>query len=603
MKMTLSATIGLKALTITAHAGCRLGAAFHAIRLRGNPAGPRAAGAPWIGAKAVLAAASLLAGAGYGPLLEAAPAQLLSARDPSAPLSAGGNDESVAAVLSPDGRFVVFLSAANDLVPGDNNQPGFDVFLRDRASNTVVLVSASCSGAGGGNGSSIFGQVSSNGQFVVFQSDASDLVPGDTNNCSDIFVRDLAAGTTRLVSVAVDGGSANGASFEPVMTPDGRYVAFISSARNLVAGDTNGIADVFVRDLESNTTFLVSIGAVRPSGATTVSMGMPAITPDGRYVAFFSSAQGLASGIPPVPNGEVYLRDQVTGQTTWASTNAAAILLTNLGQTSIVSYHPVPSADGRYIAFKSGSVAATGAVAILRYDCASGTTAIVSTNGFPALLDQDDPFGPEMTPEGRYVAFVRSEDSSGLGYSSVRVWDAQTGQTALASDNGGEVSSNTFSRSPLISPDGRFVTFLSNATNLVANPVTSGFHIYLRDLQLGAMRLVDVDLNGAGSTDEELTSLSLSADGRFVVFSSPDGNLVNQDNNRFTDVFVRDTVGSATELISKRDPAIVPRSAGTVVTYLKCPSAQMAALWLFPAKPTTWCQTTRIMCRMSIFMI
>ena len=116
-----------------------------------------------------------------------------------------------------------------------------------------MLVSGNLSGTGGGNGNSMLGQVSTNGQFVVFQSDASNLVPNDTNGVTDIFVRDLVAGTTTLVSVSTNGGPANGASTDPVMTPDGRYVAFISSASNLVPGDTNGIPDVFVRDLVAGT--------------------------------------------------------------------------------------------------------------------------------------------------------------------------------------------------------------------------------------------------------------------------------------------------------------------------------------------------------------
>ena len=197
----------------------------------------------------------------FVPLANAVPVQLLSARNPSVPLPAGGDDNSAAPSLSPDGRFVVFTSAANDLVPGGNSFYSLNVFLRDRTSNTTVLVSGNLSGTGGGNGNSMLGQVSTNGQFVVFQSDASNLVPNDTNGVTDIFVRDLVAGTTTLVSVSTNGGPANGASTDPVMTPDGRYVAFISSASNLVPGDTNGIPDVFVRDLVAGTNCLVSVGA------------------------------------------------------------------------------------------------------------------------------------------------------------------------------------------------------------------------------------------------------------------------------------------------------------------------------------------------------
>ena len=220
--------------------------------------------------------------------------QLLSARNPSAAIPAGGNGDSVAPRLSSDGRFVVFSSSASDLVTNANGQFYLNVFLRDRSNDTTVLVSPSCSGSGGGNGDSIAGQVSADSRYVVFQSDASDLVPGDTNGVTDIFLRDTYTGVTRLISVAADGGFANGASTQPVMTPDGTCVAFISAASNLVAGDTNGIPDVFVRDLITQTTWLISVGA---TGAN-ATMDTPLITPDGRYVAFFSTAQILATGVP-----------------------------------------------------------------------------------------------------------------------------------------------------------------------------------------------------------------------------------------------------------------------------------------------------------------
>ena len=140
-----------------------------------------------------------------------------------------------------------------------------NVFLRDRASNTTTLVSVNLTGTGGGNGDSLPFGISTNGQFALFESAASDLVANDTNNAQDIFVRDLVNGTTTLVSVNTSGSSGNGESRDPVMTPDGRYVAFASAANDLVAGDNNGIPDIFVRDLQSNTTTLVSVGATSTS--------------------------------------------------------------------------------------------------------------------------------------------------------------------------------------------------------------------------------------------------------------------------------------------------------------------------------------------------
>ena len=520
----------------------------------------------------------------FVPLANAVPVQLLSARNPSVPLPAGGDGNSAAPGLSPDGRFVVFTSAANDLVPGGNSVYALNVFLRDRASNTTTLVSANLSGTGGGNGNSMLGQVSTNGQFVVFQSDASNLVPNDTNGVTDIFVSDLVAGTTTLVSVSTNGGPANGASTDPVMTPDGRYVAFISSASNLVPGDTNGIPDVFVRDLIAGTNCLVSVGAfLAPSGPSSI-MATPVITPDGRYVAFFSLATNLAPAVPGTSTGEVYVRDRLMGTTTWASTNAAAIVSATLGLSGMPAYHPQLSDGGRYVTFKAGATSTTGAVVILQYDSTLAATAVINTNSIGWSTTLDDSYGPEMTPDGRFIAFARHEGSLGSGFSSVHVWDTQLTLDTLVSDDGSGVPTNTASYMPVISTNGQFVAFLSNATNLVSNAVVNGSHVYLRNLPSSTTQLVDVDTNGIGSTADTLTSLSLSADGQCVAFSSPDGSLVSLDKNRAEDVFVRDLVAGTTEMVSQRDATVIPQAADAFST-LSPSSVSADGRWVAFASP------------------
>ena len=520
----------------------------------------------------------------FVPLANAVPVQLLSARNPSVPLPAGGNGNSAAPVLSPDGRFVVLTSAANDLVPGGNSVYALNVFLRDRTGNTTMLVSGNLSGTGGGNGNSMLGQASTNGQFVVFQSDASNLVPNDTNGVTDIFVSDLVAGTTTLVSVSTNGGPANGASTDPVMTPDGRYVAFISSASNLVPGDTNGIPDVFVRDLIAGTNCLVSVGAFLAPGGPSSIMATPVITPDGRYVAFFSMATNLASAVPGTSTGEVYVRDRLMGTTTWASTNATAIVSATLGLSGAPAYHPRLSDDGRYVAFKAGATTTAGAVVILQYDSTLAATAVINTNGIGWSTVLDDSYGPEMTPDGRFIASARHEGALNSGYSSVHVWDTQLILDTLVSDDGSGVSTNTTSCAPVISPDGQFVAFLSNATNLVSNAVVNGSHVYLRNLPASITQLVDVDTNGIGSTADTLTSLGLSADGRYVAFSNPDGSLVSLDKNRAEDVFVRDLVAGTTEMVSQRDATVIPQAADAFST-LSPSSVSADGRWVAFASP------------------
>ena len=482
--------------------------------------------------------------------LHAGPAQAVSVHNPNLPLPAGGNGDSVSPVISADGRFVLFSSSANNLVPGDNGQLGLDVFLCDRASNTTALVSANFSGTGGGNGNSTGGQVSTNGRYVVFQSDSSDLIAGDTNGLSDIFVRDLQAGTNILVSVASNGSWGNGASTDPVMTPDGRFVAFISAASNLVPNDTNGISDIFVRDLLNSTTTLVSVGA---TGTSTTTISPPVITPDGRYIVFSSSAQGLAPGVSPSSQGEVFVRDLISNVTFWASTNAATTALNVLHVSNASSSHSVISGDGRFISFKTSAATGPATAMIFQYDSLNATTTSISSNGFAPWTQNDDVYGPEVSPDGRFVVFVATNS----GCLSVQLWDAQAGTNLLVSAAlDGSYPSNSVSSAPAASPDGHYVAFLSNATNLVANAIASGWHIYLRDVLAGVTQLVDADTNGVGSTDEFGAVPSITENGQFITFAGLDGSLVPGDNNGTYDVFLRDTFNATNELLSQHSPLL-----------------------------------------------
>ena len=503
-----------------------------------------------------MVALAAVAGAGLPP------AQLLSVRNPSVAPPAGGNGDSIDATVSSDGRFVVFSSGASDLVPGDDRQFFLNVYLCDRASNTTVRVSQNLAGTGGGNASSFLGQVSTNGQFVLFESGANNLAAVETNWNWDIYVRNVPAGTNILVSMATNGGPANSSSSDAVMTPDGRYVAFVSAASNLIPGDNNGLADVFVRDLVAGTTTLASVGA-KGSGTT---MAAPLITPDGQYVAFFSTATGMVASAAAATNGAIYVRDRTGGTTTWASRDAATMLQAAFGAAALTNnaaYRPRLNDDGRFVAFMAGATGVSGGAVILVYDQLSSTTTLVTTNALGSLTPGtsvglvDNRFGPEMTPDGRFIAYASREPAAGGTNSSVHVWDSLANADWAVSTNGSGVPPNTISYTPVLSGNGGFVAFLSNATNLVANPVSAGFHLYLGNLQSGALQLVDVDTNGTGSTDLGNTYPSLSTDGRVVTFSAPDGSLVYGDWNNAVDMFARDTQAGTNELISQRDPALV----------------------------------------------
>ena len=458
--------------------------------------------------------------------------QIISKPFPLASLPVVGNGDSVSPWISSDGRFVLFSSHAVDLVANENGYLGQNVFLRDRSSNTTALISANYNNStGGANGNSLGGQVSTNGRYALFVSDATDLLPGNTNGFSNVYIRDLQAATNILVSVAIDGGFGNGPSSDPVMTSDGRWVAFVSSATNLVSGDTNGIPDLFLRDLVNGTIMQVTSGATGANAVVT----SPVISSDGRYVAFFSSAKGMATGIPASTQGEIYLYDSSLNKMTWVSTNAASTVSSLLQLNNAPSTHPTISDDGRYVAFKTGWTnglvppggSGVAAVIFFQYDAMAGTTTVLSTNGYPSWLAWDDVYGPVMSPDGRFAAFVQREPAGTTNYSGVFLWDRQTGTNVLVSaDANGLWPTNSTSLAPALSQDGRYVTFLSDATNLVSNTVSTGQHIYRRDIQTSTTVLVDVDTHGSGSEDETGTIPSMSADGQAVVFPALDGGLI-----------------------------------------------------------------------------
>ncbi len=487
-------------------------------------------------------------------------AQLVTVSGPPFAAKLGGDGDSGLAIISPDGRYVLFASAANNLTLTNNNNfvlpCRLNVFLRDNLAQTIVLVSVNQSGTGGGNGDSFPTGLSTNGQLALFESSASDLVANVTNNAADIYVRDLVNGTTAPLSIGAGGGSTNWSSRGSVMTPDGRYVAFVSTATNLVAVDTNNIADVFVRDLQAGTTTLASVGAVlSPNSDVNLPASTsesPEITPDGRYVAFFSTATNLVSGVT-TKTGDVYVRDLVAGQTIWASTNARAIFQATAGGTNIVSFNYSISDDGQFVAFEAGTNFPSSPTApgmILRYGLQTGLTDIISTNANVPLSSFPNTHDLALSPDGRFVAYV----TNGFPGNAIYCWDAQTASNTLVSANlASSGPANGTCDSPVISPDGRFIAFVSTATNLVANALTGSWHVYLRDLQGGVTQLIDADAGGTGAGVEPTVVPALSADGSAVAFDS--ANFLPDNRQLVHDVFLRNVTAGTTVLLSANNPA------------------------------------------------
>ena len=262
-----------------------------------------------------------------------------------------GNSSSAQSAISADGRYVTFLSFATNLVSGDTNNTS-DIFVYDRQTNTTSRVSVDSNGTQG----NLFSRepaISADGRYVTFTSFAINLVSGDTNNTGDIFVYDRQTNTTSRVSVDSNGTQGNNSSNEPAISADGRYVTFLSFASNLVSGDTNNTEDIFVYDRQTNTTSRVSVDSNGTQGNK--SSFQPAISADGRYVTFLSFASNLVSGdtnnAPDifVNAPDIFVYDRQTNTTSRVSVDSNG----NQGNNS--SREPAISADGRYVTFTSNA--------------------------------------------------------------------------------------------------------------------------------------------------------------------------------------------------------------------------------------------------------
>ena len=397
-------------------------------------------------------------------------------------------------VVSSGGRYVAFMSASNNLVPGDTNGH-WDVFARDRVNATTQMVSVDPSGAGGNANSGDYGlSISQDGRYVAFMSRATNLIAGGTNGANQVFLRDLQNRTTELVSVASGGAQGDGHSEYPVLSSDVRYVAFTSFATNLVTGDTNGAWDVFVRDRQRRVTERVSIATSGSQGNS--DSYVPAISGDGRYVAFESIATNL---VPGDTNGfrDVFVRDRQTGTTERVSVDSNGV------QGNGISYAASISANGRYVGFSS-----------------------MASNLVPGDTN------------GTWDAFVR---------------DLLSGTTERVSIGMGGVEGNGTSGAPSLSADGRYAAFGSVASNLVSMDLNGAGDAFLRDRQMGTTELVSLSTAGR-PTDRDSWLPLISPDGRFVAFSSDATNLVAGDTNGHTDVFVRDRF--ATGFTSLCDPGM-----------------------------------------------
>ncbi len=446
-----------------------------------------------------------------------------------------GNRESRSPWISADGRYVAFESVAANLVPGDTNDER-DIFVRELDSGTTTRVSVT-SGGVEADLKSRSPSISANGQNIVFASSAINLGDADTNGELDIFLRNRELGTTTRLSVTPGGGQGNQHSYNSSISADGRYVAFESYAGNLVAGDTNDVWDVFVRDMSTGTTTRVSVD---PAGMQLASpSGSPSISADGRYVAFSSGASNLVAN-DTNDRSDVFVRDLVTGKITRVSVNSAGVQA-NLGAGS-----PLISADGRYVAFESASFNlderdTNGTWDIFVHDLKLGTTTMVSVGSSGVQVETDDTRLSGLSFDARYVVFETAAGNLVAGDTNesrdVFVRDLFTGSTTRASVHPAGDQEFMSGSNASLSANGRYVAF------------NYGRHVYVRDLALRKTTLVSLNSGGLEGNDYSFNS-SISADGRYVAFESDATNLVTGDTNGRSDVFVRDLHGGTTVRVS-----------------------------------------------------
>ncbi|HUG70323.1 MAG TPA: Calx-beta domain-containing protein, partial [Pirellulaceae bacterium] len=459
--------------------------------------------------------------------------------------------------ISADGRYVVFTSRAGDLVPNDTNGAE-DVFLRDVVAGTTTLVSVDVTGAGSGSSASMNPELSDDGQWITFISDAGNLVANDTNNVRDVFVRDMQNSATTLVSVnSVGTGPGNNSSDSPRITPDGNFVVFTSQASNLVGDDTNGTTrDVFVRDLINGTTTLVSRNSAG-TGSGSGNSSNPTISGNGQFVAFVSNASNLAANDTNGSTADVFVHDLLAGVTTLLSVNSDSSGSGNLSSSS-----PIITNDGAIVVFASHAsnfVADdnNGSQDIFIRDLAAATTTVASAAFAPSASGSRISNSPEISADGRRITYLSTAGDlvagDTNGQQDVFVFDALTETTSLVSvDTTGAASGNSASGNARISADGRYVAFTSNANNLVANDTNGSTQdVFVRDLESQTTTLISVRVDGLGSGSSTSSAPSISDDSRIVAFVSNASNLVENDTNGSTaDVFIRNLVNNSTTLIS-----------------------------------------------------
>ena len=441
----------------------------------------------------------------------------------------------------------VTSSAAAETPPAPSGDCGLDIG-RDAQTQpktdaahqpvgTTRLISVDQSG-GVGNLDSWSGELSTDGSLVAFTSKATDLVSGDTNDEPDIFVRDRGAKSTTKISEAPGGGQANDGSYGPAVTPGGRFVAFYSHATNLVAGDTNGREDVFLFDRSTRVTTLVS-HSITGGSANGLSFS-PSISANGRYVTYFSTA----GDIVPRDGGAfaIFIWDRLTDETILISRGLDGKPATKN------SYYPDISSDGRYVTFSSYAKNLVQGLQNRRrhvylYDRIADAIVRVDQTPDGAPGNKRAASAPTISLDGTHVAFgsrarnLSARDSN--YYSDVFVYDVESGTIELithAYDGGPADGGVYYQYHPTISADGRYVAFSSDASNLVSDDSTTWADAFVYDRTTDMATLISRTPDG--QPNRGTFGGIIGDDGQFVTYYTYADNIFDGDDNACMDVFI-----------------------------------------------------------------
>jgi len=388
----------------------------------------------------------------------------------------------------------------------------------------------------------VFGGMSARGTVIAFESAATGLVVEDSNDASDVFVRDVKRKTLTRVSVATGGAQADGYSGGATVSSNGSFVAFLSDATNLVADDTNGARDVFLRDAKMGVTTRVSINSAGiqgdlPSGGS----GFLAVSGNGGSVVYSSSASNL---VPADTNAteDIFHHDVKKRLTTRVSVAADG------SEANDYSFGPSPSSNGQIVAFVSGATNLVsgdrnGTSDVFVRDARRGTTRRVSV-----ASDGSEGNGgcgiPSISSNGRYVAFVSVASNlvpgDTNGEADAFVHDVKTGLTRRVSIASDGAQGNARSAEVAISSNGRFVIFGSAASNLVAADTNGVKDVFVHDRKTGITVRANVDGAGVQSTGAVGSGLGITSNGRRALFASDAPGLVLGDSNGVRDVFFHD---------------------------------------------------------------